>query len=328
MMNTRRQFHMSSILWLVLVGLLMLTGCMNNAAAPPVNNQVIEQEAQPAPQTDDAAQWPRTITDARGVAVTLAEKPQRLAATTWQITENLMALDTPPIAADTVAVMAQWASMKDYFEKYEVESIGDSHLAINLEKLTAMQPDLILASTGNAEIYEQLEQIAPVFVFDSLFFDWEGSLRAIASVIGEEARADLFIDQLLTQIAQTRENVGHAEQSVGFVSAAQGALYTFNVDQLAMYYDAQKGLGLTVPDTWPSERAALSIEGFSEINPDTVFLSANDDMFMEELEKSSVWHSLDAVKNDRVFKIDVSGLTGGPLAVQYGVHTVKEALIK
>lgn len=325
---------------LLLAGMLVLSACGSKQDGTQAESPAPQQTAggeqagseQSADNEEEAApekEWPRSYTDARGKEVTIAAKPERIAVTTWMVTENLMALDNPPAAADTVAMMSEWASMKTYFEKYPVESLSDGHTTINLEKLLEIQPDLILATTANAEIYEQLEQIAPLIVFDSaaLFSNWQDSIREVAKVTGTEDAAEKFIDEAMVQLAQARKLVEDFDQTVAFVRVLNGGMMAFSVDQLAMYYDADKGIGLTVPDGWIEKTGTISLEAFSEMNPDYIFVSgAEDRTYMDQLSQDSVWQSLAAVKADHVFEFDLSGLTGGPLATRYGVETVIEAL--
>lgn len=328
---------MTKFIGLVLsVSLLMsmVSGCeaqsaKNNTGVPENSSEISETDT-PEENEAEESEFPRTYIDARGKEVTLEKKPERIAVTTWMITENLLALETPPVAADTVDMMSSWAAMKDYFQNYRVEDLGATN-EINLEKLTELAPDLILATTANEKIYDQLEKIAPVIVFDSdtLFKDWQNAVSEIDKVIGVEEEAEQFINTMMEQVAYAREQVSDLGKTVGFVRGLSKGLYSLSVEQLSMYYDTDKGLGLTVPDNWAEETGTISLEAFSEINPDYIFISSSEGQkYFEELEKNSVWNSLTAVKENHVFSIDTSGLTGGPLATKYGVQTVLDALTK
>ncbi len=321
----------------LILSAVFLTGILAGCAGTPAGNNTstsenttaISDTNTPEPAQSEETAFPFTYTDARGKDVTIEKKPERIASVTWMITENLFALETPPVAADTWTLLSEWASMKEYFQKYQVESLGESHTEINLEKLLEIKPDLILATTANEKIYEQLEKIAPVIVFDSgvLFADWQNSIREIAKVVGEETAAENFIDTTTVQVAEGREKIAQTGKTVGFLRVISKSFSAFGIGQLSMYYDTEKGLGLTVPQGWAEEGAELSLEGLSEINPDYLFVSGGEDQeYMDELSKNSVWNSLTAVKEGHVYPIDLSGLTGGPLATKYGVQTVLDAL--
>lgn len=328
---------MKKLLGLLLSAALIMGALTSCAGTPAENNGTSSPETTPAvsetnslePSAADETDWPRTYTDARGKEVTLEKKPERIAVTTWMITENLLALETPPVASDTVEVISQWGSMKSYFEKYQIEDLGKDHLSINLEKLVETSPDLILATTINEKIYDQLEKIAPVIVLDdaSFFDNWQTSVREISKIIGEETAAETFINKVLEEAEQGKANVeALGEITVGFARAWKKEFTVYSEQQLILFYDKENGLGLSSPLNWPTKRSTLSLEAFSEFDPDYIFLSGADQEFMDELSANSVWKLFTAVKNNHVFSIDLSALTGGPLAMRYGVQTVIDTL--
>jgi iron complex transport system substrate-binding protein len=86
-------------------------------------------------------------------------------------------------------------------------------------------------------------------------------------------------------------------------------------------------LGLNAPEQYPVETDNnLSLEGLVEMNPDYIFLSADSEVILQSYEDNSVWNSISAVKSGEVYSFDLSGLTGGPLSIKYGIQTVLETL--
>lgn len=309
----------------------LLAGCAgthsrNNGTSTPENSSAVSDTSTPEPAKSEEAGFPRTYTDARGKEVTIEKKPERIAVTTWMVTEKLLAIDVPPVAADTIETMSVWASMKEYLEKYQVEDLGTE---VNIEKLLEVKPDLILATTANENIYDQLEAIAPVIVFDIdlMFGDWQVSTREVAKVVGEEAAAEDFISDLMAEITQAKGKILIDGKSVAFLRLWSKTIYSMGVATCAAYYDETNGLGLEIPQGWPEEIGGLSLEALTDINPDYIFISSSEDeAYLEELGKNSVWNSLTAVKEDHVYSIDLSGLSGGSLAAKYGIQIVLEAL--
>lgn len=318
----------------------MLVGCagtsaQNNTSIPESASSTTEAITSPktetsAPQTSEnvEAVFPLAYTDARGKEVMIEQKPKRIAATTWMITEKLLALDDPPVAADTIETMTSWDSMKKYLEKYHVEDLGTE---VNLEKLLEVKPDLILATQANEKIYDQLEAIAPVVVFDSglMFGDWQVSTREVAKVVGEEAAAEVFVSDLKARIVKAREKISINGKSVAFLRLWSKTIYSMGIDTCAAYYDGADGLGLTIPRGYPQEIGELSLESLTELNPDYIFISTSEDeAYMGELGKNSVWNALTAVKEGHIYPMGLSGLAGGPLAAKYGIQVILDALAK
>jgi iron complex transport system substrate-binding protein len=317
----------------VLVSMALLAGFLAGCAEP-ANNNTGTPESTPAETETSAPQisgngeaaFPFTYTDARGKEITIEKKPERIAVTTWMITEKLLALDTPPVAADTIETMSAWASMKGYLEKYRIEDLGTE---VNIEKLLEARPDLILATAANENIYDQLEAISPVIVFDVelMFGDWQTSLQEVAKVVSEEDAAEAFINTLMERIVQARDNLSADGKTVGFLRLWSKTVYSMGISACAAYYDRDNGLGLGIPEGWPEEIGELSLEALTETDPDYIFVSSiEDEAYMEELGGNSVWNSLTAVREGHVYTIDLSALSGGALAAQYGVSVVYDAL--
>lgn len=311
----------------------MLVGCAkstNETSKNDNNTNVKEEEisasVQPTETSDTS--FPITYTDARGKKVTIENKPTRIAVSSWMITEKLLAMEKPPIASDTVEIMSTWESMKQYFEQYQIADLGTE---VNLEKLLEQKPDLILATTANEAIYDQLESIAPVVVFDVnvMFGDWQNSLREVSMVIGEEKAAEAFISSLMSQITQSKESIAMEGKSVAFLRLWSKTVYSMGISTCAAYYDNDNGLGLLAPEGWTDEIGELSLEALAEMNPEYIFISTSEDeTYMQELSKNTVWNNLTAVKEGHVYTIDLSALSGGALAAQYGVQVVSESLTK
>lgn len=307
----------------------LLAGCSGTpkeTSAPEVISAVSDTNSPESSATDEA-EWPRTYTDSRGKEIVLESKPEKIICAGFQTPEYLIALDTVPIAFAGTGTLFDWITLKAAFET--VQHIGDEK-SPNMEKVIELAPDLIIAPAYlDDEIIRQYEKIAPTVTFTSalLFNEWQIGLKEVAKVIGKEQVAENFISETNQEVIKAREKLAEITVTVGFTRAVQKSLFALPIDQLSVYYDSEIGIGLTVPQNWFEEMGAASLERFSETNPDYLFISGWEDSdYMKELESNSVWNSLTAVKEGHVYPIDVSELTGGPLAVKYGVQTVLDAL--
>jgi len=67
---------------------------------------------------------------------------------------------------------------------------------VNLEKILALQPDLILASQWNAEpIYKQVSAIAPTVLDDAILGEWKKSFTLHAATLGKAQQAEQLMSQ-------------------------------------------------------------------------------------------------------------------------------------
>jgi iron complex transport system substrate-binding protein len=327
-----------SVIALMLSIMMLFSACggetadVSGAPDTPVSR---EAESSPAVETPEAtkaadADWPRTYTDFRGEEIVLERRPERIVVTAWPFTELLFVLDYPPIASDTIDMMTQWDTMQSYFERYTVENVGPNHLDINYEKIAELEPDLILVSSANEATHETLARIAPILCmdYDMLRNDWKSSLREVAAVLGMEEEQEGFLPSVIEQNQAYRQELAFMEgKTVGFFRLVGGEIYAIGSGALIMYGPAEEGINLTFPDGWPDVLTAMSLEAVSEMNPDYIFLASDDDLeLMGALEDSSVWNALSAVSGDRLYHVNLSLLTGGPLATKLAPGMVVEML--
>jgi iron complex transport system substrate-binding protein len=304
------------------------TSAGNNGTSTPESTPATTDTSTPEPSESEEAAWPRTYTDSRGKEVTIEAKPQRIVSGSFSVTNALLALEVPIAHAAFDESISQWVTWKPYFDANTIEYIGEEK-AVDFEKLIALEPDLIITSTSiDISVTEQYEKIAPMVAFDYslLAGDWKTAIREIGKVIGEEQAAENIIQESLEEAKQAREAFKNIEGTVGFTRAVQKSLFALPASELSFYYDAEEGLGLTVPDNWFETQGKTSLESFAEINPDYLFISVEDQGYMEELENNSVWNSLTAVKEGRVYPIDLSELASNPLARKSGLQTMLNAL--
>lgn len=319
----------------LLLSVVMLTGILSGCAETPVENSgTSTPESSPATtgtsasdESKAASAWPRTITDDAGNEIVLEKKPERIVSTDWIITEPLMALEVPPLASGSVDAMSEWETTKAFFEKHRVENLG---WPLNFEEIISLNPDLILinSSTEN-DIVEQLEKIAPCIVLDiSLTTMWNDRLTKVANIVGAEDTAMEFIENTQHELDTARTNFSNMDKKVVFITAmTTKSIYAHSVDQLNMFYDSDQGLGLVAPEGWPDETAVISLEILAEIDPDYIFVAIQDQEYMDEISSTSVWKALSAVKESRVYPFDYSGITGGPLATKYSVKVLSDSLL-
>ncbi len=319
------------LLLLVLVG--VLTSCSNTATENKGN------ETKDDPISNDAqietAAWPRTFQDALGKEFVIEKKPDKLASLWFFYPEILVALGESPVAATEKEYLSSLSYLQGKLNT--AEELGDK-VSPNIERIFSLDPDFIIATEHHEKLYEELEKIAPVIVFNTkdIFEDWQYGLREVAKIIGKEDEAEKVIERMLTEIATGRESLQFVkEESVALIISWDGK--TFNVlgEENPVYtlaFDKERGLGLTPDQSFKGNPNEFStFEGLSTIEADHIFLIGNitkEEALMHDLEQSSVWGNLTAVKKGNVYLMDTSAITGGPLAIQYALQNIISNLLK
>ncbi|SFL53536.1 iron-siderophore ABC transporter substrate-binding protein [Pelosinus propionicus] len=306
-----------------------LVGCSNHLKTNIVSQSSSDSSKMPRKE----AVFPRTYIDSKGNKISIEKQPQRIAMVAFPLVETMFALNAPPVAAPQVTVMTQWDSLKPYLAANSLIDLG-SQTSINLEKLLDVEPELIIGTRYNEEIYDELSKIAPVVLLDTqpLSLDWRSVPREIAKVIGKEQDAEMRIAQLELLIVQSRDKLlPYQEETFAFLALAdKGSFGIYGKQNYPAYFDDQSGLGLHVPNGYPEKTGRISLERLAELNPDHIFLMKvpGIEKKMEDLKGNSIWSALQAVKRGHVYFLDRSGFTVGIVATEYGVKSVVKTLAK
>lgn len=286
------------------------------------------------------AEWPRTFQDAVGHEIVLKEQPQRIAILHSMYLEYFFALDTPPVASagantgTAMKALEEFETLRPYKGSADIIDLGSAR-QLNLEAILASEPDVIVTFDGHGgvnEMYDQLVQIAPVVLLDYTA-SWQESILDCAKIIGKEELARQRIAETERIMSDARETLAASgDKSVIFVrSDGKGGVFALGSERYPYYYDKTSGFGLSKPEGYPEEWGVISLESLAQMNPDYIvfqdFLS-DAQALVGTLESSSVWNSLEAVKNKHVVYLDGSLNTTSPLAIQVAARGLTEALSK
>ncbi len=269
-----------------------------------------------------AADWPRQITDSRGVQ-TLDKAPQRIVSTSVTLTGSLLAIDAPVVAsgatspgnrvADGQGFLRHWG---DVAKARHVERlyIGEP----NAEAVAAQMPDLILVSATGGDsalaLYEQFSAIAPTLVINYDDKSWQQLLTQLGEITGHEKQAAARIAQFDKQLAQAKTQMALPPQPVSalvYNPAAHGAnLWTADSAQGKLL--GQLGFTLASP---PAAHGLTSMGKRHDIiqlggetlaaglNGETLLLFAGDDNDAAALMRDPLLAHLPAVQHKRVYAL-------------------------
>lgn len=315
----------------LLISMLLLAGILAGCNETPAKNKGSTTSA----VNVDATDWPRTFKDALGKEIVIEKKPEKMVSLWYFYPEILVALGEPPTATTEKEYLSSLSYLKGKLDS--AEELGDK-LSPSIEKVLSTEPDYILATEHQEKLYDSLEKIAPVITLKSkdVYENWQYGLRTIAEIIGKEEEAENVIEKMMKEIANGREALKsiHGE-SVALILSWDGK--TFNVlgEENPVYtlaFDKEKGLGLTPDDTFKgTNNEFTSFEGISTVQADHIFLIGDitkKEKLMKDLKQSNVWNNLNAVKEGNIHLMDTSAITGGPLAIEYALQNIKNALNK
>lgn len=259
----------------------------------------------------------REINHAMGTT-TVVGTPHRVVVLTNEATDQVLALGVQPVGA----VQSWWGD--PYFEYIASElqgvpSVGEE-LQPSLEKIAALQPDLIIGSkVRHHAIYSQLSQIAPTIYSETLGADWQENLALYAKALNQEEKAEQMMNQWQQRVTDFQAKMGDKlTQEVSLVRFLPGQARLYHQDSFAG--KILEEVGVQRPPSQQKNEFAdeISLESISKIDGDVIFYMtfAPQDNRSEELTQQwinhSLWQKLNAVKNNKVYQVnDVYWNTGG-----------------
>lgn len=184
----RCPISLRSFFYLIFISFLLFPGCRSRENQVPnlVENQI---------HLDDL-----------GRRVSVSKSPSRIISLAPNITETLFALGL----GDRVIGVTTYCDFPA--EAKTKEKIGDT-IKPNLERIIALQPDLVLLSTSSQleKITHQLDQLAiPVYITNPrTVTEVVSSIRKLGEVTGTSSRAEELASSMQQQISAIKQSEQH-----------------------------------------------------------------------------------------------------------------------
>lgn len=275
----------------------------------------------PEPEEDGPpleASFPAVVTDDAGREVTIAARPERIVSLAPANTEIVAALG----ALDRLVGVTTFC---DYPEQVkDIEKVGD-FMQPNLEAIAALDPDLVLVTTGvQAEVIGQLEALgaAVVAVDPQTIDDLYNSIRVVGAAIGAGPAAEDLVSSMEIQIEDIGEKVESAPVTC-FLEIAQDPLFTVGSGTLLNeLIELAGGENVVTQEGY----VAYSVEQLVAADP-AVYLATKGSMSNPaDITGRPGYENLSAVAEGRVFLLDDNLVSRpGPRVVE-GIRQIAEAL--
>jgi len=265
--------------------------------------------------------------DDTGYEIT-AGNPQRIVSLSPSNTEILFAIG----AGDRVVGVTDFCNYPpEVIEKVkrgEIQRIG-GYSTVNIEKVIALKPDLVLASYGNGlGTIETLRKYTKVLAFDPKDIKGiERSILAIGKATGNYENAEKLVKEMEERISKIKANERSGKKVVHiiwndpiFVSGRE----TF-IDEAISIAGGVNAFNFT---GW----RAISVEDLIRANPDVIIVSSGSgmgggrDIVYDWVLSDNRLKNVNAVKNGKVFVIDSDIISRpGPRIVE-AIEQIQEFL--
>lgn len=250
----------------------------------------------------------REITHAMGVT-DVPDSPERIVVLTNEGTEALLYLGVAPIGA-----VQSWHGNPWY--EHIAAPLADTvalgtELAVNLEVLATLEPDLILGTKVRQEnIYQQLSAIAPTVMSETIGDEWQNNLKFYADVLGRSAEGEAALAEFARRTTAIGDALGDAKND-------EISLVRFSPNRTRIYYKQTFGglildqIGFARPAAQDKDEFAEEVtkERIPEMDGDRIFYFSNDlneqeaAANLEDWLSDPLWLSLEGVKAGKAQRV-------------------------
>jgi iron complex transport system substrate-binding protein len=251
-----------------------------------------------------------TVTDVRG-EVQIPEKPERIVDLSGN--SDILSILGYKVTGTANSDAYDYTKFPSYLEEtlkgatilgYSMQDTMDVEAIMNLN------PDLIVISTVQEKMYDQLSEIAPTVMVKLEALNWKEDVKAVAKVFNKEEAANTWLTNYDKKAKEVGDKVKEAKgKDTTYLSflASGGQFYVFDGAGFGsvLYQD----MGLTKPAGMPAQSdislPVVTYEGLASIKSDYIFVIATDED-LKTLEGNAIWNSLPAVKEGKVVKLPAS----------------------
>lgn len=204
----------------------------------------------------------------------------------------------------------------------------------DLEKIAALEPDLIIAGTHQKNIAE-LGKIAPTVVYTWGKLDYLAQQLEIGKLLGKEKEAQAWIDDFKRRAEEAGKQIkakAGENVTVSVFETDSKNFYVFGNNWARGTEILYQAMGLGMPEKVKRDALGpgyymISQEVLPEYAGDYIVLSrdsAADNSFM----KTDLWNNIPAVKEKRVIEIETKSATySDPITLDYLLDIYKKGFL-
>ncbi|WP_144552563.1 ABC transporter substrate-binding protein [Peribacillus simplex] len=310
--------------------LVCLAGCGNNEAGTN------------STKSSEKDEQSYTVKHVMG-ETTIPENPKRVVVLTNEGTEALLAMGVKPVGAVKSWLGNPWYDhIKDDMDGVEI--VG-TELEVNLEKIAALKPDLIIGNKVRQEaVYDKLSAIAPTVFSETLTGNWKENFSLYAKAINNEDKGNEVLQQFDQHIADVKEKLGDkVNQEVSVVRFLAGTSYIYYTDSFSgVIFDQlgfkraeqQKDL-FNADNKLGNFSLQVGKEAIPKMDGDILFYftyAPNGDKEATDTAKEwtseALWNNLNAVKKGNAYEVSdaVWNTAGGVIAANKMLDELEEIM--
>lgn len=262
------------------------------------------------------------VTDSTGRTVQLDKPAQRIVALAPHIVENLFSAG----AGEQLVGVVSYSNYPAAATRIPI--VGGYH-AFSLEKILALQPDLIVTwAEGNgdnaARPFEALG--VPVYIDEPRQLeDVARSIRNLGILSGNAGHADSVADQFLHRLKQLRQQHATLRKVSVFYQVWNKPLQTINDEHIISAVISVCG-GHNIFNDTPVIAPKVSVESVISRNPETIIASGMDQARPEWLDEWLQYPDMTAVRKNNLYFIPPDILQRHTVRILQGAEQMCDSL--
>jgi iron complex transport system substrate-binding protein len=313
-----------------LLGFLVVMTLFLGACAGELDKAETKKEPETEKEERNVEQgFPVTMQDARGEEVTIETKPEKIVSLMPSNTEVLFELGLD----DEITGVSNYDNYPK--EALEKEKVGD--MAVNVEKIISLQPDVVFAhgsTMGSAlDAFTLLEDAGiRVFVIEDAgsFEQVYNSIITLGILTGKQVQGEKLVSDMKAKVADIEAKAASIPEKDEKVVWAEvsGApeIYTTGkgtfMDEMLDIIGAKNAAGSETGWVMLAEEKAV------QLNPDVIITTYGyyDKEAIQKVLKRPAWQNVTAVKEKRVIDVDSDKVTRSGPRLTEGLQELAEAV--
>lgn len=266
---------------------------------------------------NNSVEYPITITDSSGSAITIEDEPQRIVSLMPSITEILFAVG----AGDKVV----GGTEDDHYppEASKLTKVG-RYTTINYETVAQLEPDLVLLDEANGEdTIERLEElnVQTIIVNPKTIDEIMESVLLVGTVTNNKENAQYIVDdmqQVVNAVKESSKDIPDEDRPGVLYIVWDDPMYAAGADTYPDdLIDMAGGKNIIEASGWP----ITNLETVVNADPQIIICSGMGGLshqIMNNTKNNEAFETVDAIKNDRVYPIKDPNIIelSGPRIVQ------------
>jgi iron complex transport system substrate-binding protein len=261
---------------------------------------------------DEGLEALQNLVDDHGDTTSLTAYPEKIISVAPSCTEILFAIG----AGDKVVAVTNYCNYPYNFTAWIAEgnmtSVGD-FTAPNLEVITALDPDLILASGGVQldSVNNLRERGYKVLVLDPTSVDGIlNDIELVGNATGKRDEAAALINDITSRIDAVGETVADADKPKVYYETYYEITSSWTIGGEAWQSElVEKAGGTNIFEDQQEDYYQYQVEALIARNPDVIVLPAEGmgsgtQASIDAVKARPGWDTTNAVQNDRIYQID------------------------